>query len=89
MLRRTIVESDSLRERTGRFNPRALDKWARDTLDVRLSATPISTMGATESRPEVAAHGGASLLTAPRRGYHVIRVAQGSPAQHAGLCVVY
>lgn len=48
-------------------------------------------MGASESRPET---GDASigtcvpLITAPKQGYHVIRVAQGSPAQYAGLYVV-
>lgn len=47
-------------------------------------------MGASESRPEA---GDASigtcarLITAPKQGYHVIRVAQGSPAQYAGLYV--
>ncbi|KAI3617369.1 hypothetical protein CBS9595_003278 [Malassezia furfur] len=37
-------------------------------------------MGASESRPEA---GDASI--APKQGYHVIRVAQGSPAQYAGF----
>ncbi|KAL9931667.1 hypothetical protein V8E36_009453 [Tilletia maclaganii] len=37
-------------------------------------------MGAAESTPSIAANAGA-----PRRGYHVARVAEGSPAHHAGI----
>ena len=47
-------------------------------------------MGATESRPESnEANIGKveMLIAAPRQGYHVIRVAQGSPAYQAGLSV--